>query len=407
MAGETTESAEHPDQTEIGSGQLFGLPRWVIAVLPVALLAILVGGFLAAPPLAGLQSAGEPLPAVSIDYTTLPDDETIRLHVTNNGPPVSITQVAVDDAHWNFDITSAGADARLARGESATIDIPYHWTPTYDYHVTILTASGVTFGTTILAAQQTPAMTAQVLWTLGYVGLLVGVIPVALGMLWFPYLRTMSRRWLHAVLAFSAGILAFLVFDAGFEAFEIAAAVPSTYLGPLLVVLGIVGAILVLQTAMDWQTSDEPSGLGLAYAAALGIGLHNLAEGLAIGSAFALGRTALGGFLIVGFMIHNVTEGPVIVAPLADRDRPAMSHFVALGALAGAPAILGGWIGNLTQSPTLSALFLAVGVGALLQVVFDIGGLVRSKGELRAVPNLLGFGVGFVVMYATDLLVVI
>lgn len=388
--------------------QPFGLPRWVTAVVPILLLALLVGGFLVTTPLAGLEGGGEPLPSVSIDYTTLPDGETIQLHVTNNGPPVEITQIHVDEANWNFDISSPGEDAVLKTGESATITVPYHWMSGYDYGVTIMTSKGVTFGTTIVAAQETPGLTLQVLWTLAVIGFLIGIVPVTLGMLWFPFMRTMSRKWLHAVLAFSAGILAFLIFDAGFEAFEVAERVPTYYAGPLLVVLGIAGALLLVQAIMDWGTDEEePSRLALAYSAALGIGLHNLAEGLAIGSAFAIGHTSLGVFLIIGFMIHNVTEGPVFVAPLAEGERPPLAHFAALGLLAGAPAILGGWIGILTQSPTLSVLFLAIGVGALLQVVFDIGDLVRASGRLRAAPNLVGFGIGLAVMYATDLLVVL
>jgi len=383
------------------------ISRWVAAIAPIVLLALFVGGFLLATPLAGIQGGGEPLPAVSIDYTTLPDGETIRLHVTNNGPPVEITQVHVNEANWQFDVSSPGDDARLGTGESATVEIPYHWMAGYDYDVAIMTADGVTFGTTIVAAHQSPGITTQILWTLAVIGFFVGIVPVTLGMFWFPFLRTMPRTWLHAVLAFSAGILAFLAVDAGFEAFEVAERVPTYYAGPLLVVLGIVGAVLVVQAIMDWGSGDEPSRLALAYSAALGIGLHNFAEGLAIGSAFAIGRTSLGAFLIVGFMIHNVTEGPVFVAPLAEGDRPALSHFAALGLLAGAPVILGGWIGIATQSPILSALFLAIGVGALLQVVFDIGDLVRSSGSLRAAPNLAGFGIGLFVMYATDLLIVL
>ncbi|MEF8757425.1 MAG: metal transporter [Halobacteriales archaeon] len=413
MSDESSSRPESRPETEADGGLTrredfpFDLPRWVAAIAPLVLLALLVGGFLLATPLAGVQGAGEPLPAVSIDYTTLPDGETIRLHVTNNGPPVEITQVHVDEANWNFDVSSPGRDARLGTGESATVEIPYHWMAGYDYHVAIMTADGVTFGTTIVAAHQSPGITAQVLWTLGVIGFFVGIVPVTLGMFWFPFMQTMRRKWLHAVLAFSVGILAFLVFDAGFEAFEVAERVPTYYAGPLLVVSGIIGAFLLVQAIVDWRSDDEPSRLAVAYSAALGIGLHNFAEGLAIGSAFAIGRTSLGAFLIVGFMIHNVTEGPVFVAPLAEGDRPALSHFAGLGLVAGAPVILGGWIGILTQSPTLSALFLAIGVGALLQVIFDIGDLVRASGSLRAAPNLAGFGIGLLVMYATDLLIVL
>lgn len=397
------------DRTDGGvasaDGHLLGLPRWVVGILPLVLLAVLVGGFVATTPLAGLDGGGEPLPAISIDYTTVPNDHTIRLHVTNDGPPTTIQQVHVDDANWQFTVHSPGDDAHLATRERATIDVPYHWSPGFDHHVTILTEDGATFGTTVVAAHQTPGFDPSVMWTLAFVGLFVGVVPVALGMAWFPYLQTMSDRRLHAVLAFSAGILAFLVFDAGFEAFEIASDVPASYEGTILVVLGIVGAFLLVQAFTDWRGGDGGSPLALAYAAALGIGLHNLAEGLAIGGAFALGRASLGAFLVVGFMIHNVTEGPVVVAPLARGERPAITHFVAIGALAGAPAILGGWIGNLFHSPLLAALFLAIGVGALLQVIFDVGGLVRRHGTLMSATNLTGFFVGLLVMYATDLFV--
>ncbi|AFK21068.1 metal transporter (plasmid) [Haloferax mediterranei ATCC 33500] len=387
------------------SKQPFGLPRWLAAIAPLLILGVIIGGFLMTPLLSELGRGGA-LPVLSIDYTTLPNSETILLHVTNNGPPVEVTQVHVNEANWQFDISSPGRDAYLETGESATIEIPYHWMAGFDYGVNVMIARGATFGTTIVAAQQTPALTGSLLWTLGIVGFLVGVVPVTLGMFWFPFMQTMSRKWLHAVLAFSAGILGFLIFDAGFEAFEVADQVPSYYAGPLLVVLGIVGALLLVQAIMDWRTDDEKqSRLAVAYSAALGIGLHNFAEGLAIGGAFALGRASLGTFLIIGFMAHNITEGPVFVAPLAEGKRPSLGHFAALGLLAGAPAILGGWIGIMTQSPLLIALFLAIGVGALLQVVFDIGDIINGSGSLRSAPNLAGFGIGLVVMYATDLLV--
>lgn len=392
---------------EQATKQPFGLPRWLMIIAPVLILGLIIAGFLMTSPFAGL-GRGAPIPAVSIDYVTLPNADTIVLHITNNGPPVNIAQVHVNEANWQFDIASAGRDAYLATGESATVRIPYEWMAGYDYGVTLQTAAGPTFSTTIVAAQQTPVLTGAILWDLAVIGFLVGVVPVTLGMFWFPWMQTMSRKWLHAVLAFSAGILGFLIFDAGFEAFEVAHQVPTYYAGPLVVVLGIFGALLLVQTIMDWHSGDgEESRLALAYSAALAIGLHNFAEGLAIGGAFALGRADLGAFLIVGFMAHNITEGPVFVAPLAEGARPSLWHFGALGLLAGAPAIVGGWIGISTQSPLIIALFLAIGVGALLQVVFDIGEMIRGSGTIRSTPNLMAFGVGLVVMYATDLLIVL
>lgn len=378
------------------------------ALVPIILLVLLVGIVIAFPPFQGV-TAGEPLPDVAITHVTLPNDEQIVLHVVNSGAePVTIHQILIEEAYWDFRVIQNGQQAStIPPAGSAQVVIPYHWTAGWDFEVALLIDNGVTFHHTIVAAQPTPGITLDLLLTLALIGILVGVIPVALGMLWFPAMERLSDTILHAVLAFSAGILAFLVFDAGFEAFEIAESVPGIYEGPLLVVLGILSAMIIVQAAMDWAETDQPTPLVLAYGIALGIGLHNLAEGLAIGSSLALGRISLGAFLIIGFMIHNVTEGPAIVAPVARGDRPSLSHFAALGVIAGAPAILGGWIGSFAFSPTLAALFLAIGVGALLQVIIDIGGLVRRNGQVASLPNLLGFGIGFVVMYVTDLLITI
>jgi len=390
-----------------------GLPRWVSALLPIVLLLLVLGVFAFTSPLAGVQS-GEPLPDVTITHTTLPSDETVVLHVTNNGPEsVTISQVLVDEAYWDFRVEGAGGDRTLAPMESAQIVIPYHWNPGWDLEVALVLSDGATFHNTIVAPSQSPGFSLGLLGTLAVIGLFVGVIPVALGMLWFPYIKTMSDRWLHAVLLFAAGVLGFLAFDAGFEAFELAERVPGAYEGNLLVVFGIFGALLLVQAISAWREgrvaagdNRASSGLWIAYLVAVGIGLHNLAEGLAIGSSFALGRVSLGAFLVIGFMLHNVTEGPAVVAPVARGERPSLGHFAALGVIAGAPVILGGWIGSLAYSPTIGAFFLAIGVGAILQVDWEIARMVRDAGgRVASATNLLAFLLGLGIMYVTDLFV--
>ncbi|MFB6301682.1 MAG: ZIP family metal transporter [Haloferacaceae archaeon] len=408
-----------PDTTADGgvatgeAARPFGMPRWMAALVPVVLLALVLGAFAVTSPLAGVQS-GTPLPDVTVTHATMPNDETVILHVTNNGPrAVTVSQVLVDEAYWNFQIRGSGGDRTLAPMESARIVIPYHWNPGWDLEVALVLSDGATFHHTIVAPSQTPGLSLDLLWTLALIGLFVGVIPVALGMLWFPYIQSMSDRWLHAVLLFAAGLLGFLAVDAGFEAFELADRVPGAFEGTALVVLGILGALLLVQAVSSWREgraaegdARASSGLWVAYLVALGIGLHNLAEGLAIGSSFALGRVSLGAFLVIGFMLHNVTEGPAVVAPMARGERPAAKHFVALGALAGGPVILGGWLGGLAYSPTIGAFFLALGVGAILQVDWEIARMVRDAGgRVASATNLLAFLAGFGIMYATDLLV--
>lgn len=402
-------------RAETQDGTIFGLPPWVAALLPILLLGLLVGGLFATSPMADLDTRGAPLPDVTITHATLPSDETIVLHVVNNGPEsVTISQVLVADAYWDFDVQGAGGDDTIAPLESARVVIPYHWTPGWDLGTALVLSDGTTIHHTIVAPQVSPGLTPGLLWTMVVVGIFVGVIPILLGMLWFPFMQTMRERTLHGVLAFSAGVLAFLAIDAGFEAFELAGEIPSAYAGTALVALGVLGALLLVQSISAWREGKAAeghaaaqSGLWVAYLVAIGIGLHNLAEGLAIGSSFALGRVSLGAFLIIGFMLHNVTEGPAVVAPVTQGERPALGHFAALGIIAGAPVILGGWLGSLAYSPTLGAFFLAIGVGAILQVIWELRGLVAREGRVGTATNLLAFLAGLIVMYATDLLVVI
>lgn len=409
MSEPNTDGGTTVDRTE----RPLGLPTWAAALLPILLLGLIAGGFFAATPFASLDTGGEPLPDVSVTHSTLPNDETVVLHVTNNGPnEVTISQVLVAEAYWNFDVRGAGGDSTLAPRESAQVVIPYHWNPGWDLETALVLSDGSTVHHTLVAPSESPGLSGDLLLTMAIIGLFVGVIPVALGMLWFPFLQSMSDRWLHAILAFSAGILAFLAIDAGFEAFELGEQVPGAFEGTALVALSIISTLLVVQAVSAWGKgraaagdARAQSGLWIAYLVALGIGLHNLAEGLAIGSSFALGRVSLGAFLVIGFMLHNVTEGPAVVAPIARGERPSIAHFLGLGFIAGAPVILGGWLGSLAFSPTLGAFFLAIGVGAILQVIWELHGMISRNGRAASALNLVTFLVGLVVMYVTDLFV--
>ena len=148
--------------------------------------------------------------------------------------------------------------------------------------------------------------------------------------------------------------------------------------------------------------------LRLVYLIALGIGLHNLGEGLLIGATYAIGEVALGSFLILGFTIHNTTEGFAIAAPVAAKS-PTKRHLMRLGLIAGAPTILGTWIGGFIYSDLWAIIFLAVGVGAIVQVVYEIVSFMsEGKGVVRVLSermNLVGLLLGLMIMYATALLV--
>ncbi len=135
--------------------------------------------------------------------------------------------------------------------------------------------------------------------------------------------------------------------------------------------------------------------------------MHNFGEGLAIGTSFAFGQLTLGSFLIVGFMVHNVTEGLGIAAPAADEKATlSWPRLVALTLIAGAPAILGAWLGGFAANDVLAVLFFGAAAGAAFEVVAEVARYVarRAPGGLRSGYAIGGFLAGIAIMYVTGLL---
>lgn len=380
---------------------------WLWGLLPLALLGVLSLVVANTGLLSFLRRGVPPVEQLTFDRVTLAPN-VVTVEVVNGGPDaVTVAQVLVDDAFWEFTIEPAATVKRLGR---ATITIPYAWVENEPHEIALLTSTGLTFSHEIAVASETPAADLEFLGIFALIGLYVGIIPVAIGLLWYPLLRRLAPRWIHFALALTAGLLIFLGADAVHEALEAGARVAGAFQGTLLVVVAALGTLLVLQ--MISHTHVRHGGprerRAVAVLIALGIGLHNLGEGLAIGAAYSLGEAALGAFLIIGFMLHNTTEGLGIVAPIA-KDRPRLPVLVGLGLLAGAPTVLGAWIGGLAYSPVYSTLFLAVGAGAIAQVVIALYRVVgREAGDALRNPLTAG-GVlaGLLIMYGTGLLVAV
>jgi zinc transporter, ZIP family len=335
----------------------------------------------------------------------------IRIRVTNpQREDLTIALVTVDDAIVPYELDGP---ATLERLRSATIVVPFDWVEDDPLTVGVTSSSGIQTTHELAAAVETPRPSPGGFLGYALVGLLVGVVPVALGLLWLPSLRRIAPQWLAAFMALTGGLLTFLALEALSEALELQAVLPGALGGVGLVLLGVAGSYLALsflsgRLAGERRTSGGVlGGVALATLVAVGIGLHNLGEGLAIGSSFALGELTLGAFLIVGFMIHNVTEGLGIAAPLAERARTSAGRLVALALLAGGPTIAGAWIGGYLTNDFLAVLFFAGAAGAALQVVFEVGRYVARKapGGLASGYVVGGFLVGIAVMYLTGLLV--
>jgi ZIP family zinc transporter len=335
----------------------------------------------------------------------------IRIRVTNPQPDdLTIASVTVDDAIMPFDVEG---DRTLGRLRSSEIVVQYDWVPEEPISVGVTSSTGIETTEEIAAAVETPQASARSFLGYALIGTLVGIVPVALGLLWLPSLRRAAPQWLAAFMALTAGLLAFLAVEALSEALELQAALPSALGGAGLVLLGVSLSFLFLSaiSARMGEGGSGAAGLGgfaLATLVAIGIGLHNLGEGLAIGSSFALGELALGTFFIVGFMIHNVTEGLGIAAPLSEGRRAvSWGRLAVLALVAGAPAIVGAWLGGFVTSDLLGVLFFAAAAGAAFEVVVEVGRYVarRAPGGLGSPYVLGGFLAGVVVMYVTGLLI--
>ena len=383
--------------------------------MPLAILAALLVVIVRSRPGDAVRGANvPPVERLTFQRVTLQPGAIVAT-VLNDGPDdITIAQVQVDDAFWTFTTDRGQSLGHLGR---TTLTIPYPWVQGDAHLVRVLTSTGVPFEHEIPVAVATPTANAKFLGVFTLIGLYVGVLPVAIGLLWFPLLSRLSSRSMDFLLALTISLLLFLLVDGAEEGFEASASLPASFQGGVLFVLAAGAAYLVLEwvgEVLKARRGNPSAGLGagwvLSLLIAVGIGLHNFGEGLAIGSAFALGEATLGSLLIVGFALHNTTEGLAIVAPLArEQQKVGVMDLMKLGLIGGAPTIAGAWLGGLVYSPVWSVLFLAVGVGAIAQVTKQIARQIGRDAErgraFTTTPVLGGLLTGVAVMYVTGMLV--
>jgi zinc transporter, ZIP family len=382
--------------------------RWLLALLPLVFLGALVAAIVALDPAGRLRGEVPPVEVLAFQRVEL-GPQGIVMHVLNDGPdPITIAQVMVDDAYWAFEQRPTGALGHLDR---ATLTIPYPWVAGEAHEVKLVSRNGVVFGHGIEVAVETPRPDGRLFGVFALIGLYVGVLPVAIGLLWYPLLRRLGKRAMDFFLALTVGLLLFLLVDSLHEGMEAAEAVPGSFQGVVLLVFAALAAYLAIDGLGGWlraRSADASSAAVVALLIAIGIGLHNFGEGLAIGAAFALGELAFGALLMLGFTLHNTTEGLAIVAPLANEGA-SLRRLILLGIIAGAPTIAGAWLGGFLYSPVWSVLFLGIGAGAIAQVVAAITlSMVRQRSLpdlLRSAPVAWGLLAGVTVMYATGALV--
>lgn len=378
----------------------------VLFLLPVLALAGVIALFLSTG--GGLRlTSPVPVEDLNIERYVL-EQGGIDIYVRNAGPQdLTIAQAAVNAAVWHFTVSPSPTIPRLGR---AVVHLDYPWNEGEAYAITLFSNNAIAFNLDIPVAFKTPQPNQHTFWSFALIGLYVGVIPVFLGIFWFPALRQLGRRWMTFLMAVTAGLLVFLGLDTLAEAFEKAAEVPAPFQSIGLIGIGAVSTFLLLDAVSKRQKmigrDETAQRLGIAYMIATGIGIHNLGEGLAIGAAYNVGEIALGAFLVVGFIIQNITEGLGIIAPIL-RDRPGLRSLALMGLIGGGPAVLGAWIGGFAPSPTLAVLFLAIGTGAIFEVVYEIAKLIQKDSAREAMPATIFSGVltGMLLLWATGLLI--
>ena len=504
--------------TKATKGKRRKIASLVLAITPLIILAGMIY-FLSSPFGQNLINTGVPLPEVTIEKVEFHENQVVAF-IRNTGPE----QVTISQADINDRIQSAAIEPSqvLPRLSEAKVIIPFFWNTAEPYEVGITTSDGTRFSKVIDAAAPAPVPNINQFSVFAMLGVFVGVIPVLIGLAWYPFMRKITRNQYNFFLSLTAGLLVFLGIDAFLESNEIAANnLAATFNGQLLIPVIIIATFLGLfylseyfgkraesKLSFEYEKEEKEQNdtrslnaqnnfqessvkplsktrasslsltnplsndmigiaqkeeeedrvekrkkeeeekltrlidkreiikpLTLSLMVAIGIGLHNFGEGLAIGAAVLLGEIALSTFLIIGFTIHNTTEGLAIVAPLAKTGKLMIRRLVAMGLIAGIPTILGTWIGGFVYSPLASIIFLSIGAGAIFQVVYalavwmskslrensktnkaesvDLGEktsrsgtrLLASQGKSPTGAIIAGFIVGLLIMYITGLLV--
>jgi len=419
-----------------------------IALIPIVVLSGMIV-FLFGPGQLLLMKSGTSLPEITIERIEFQDGKTVSL-LRNTGP--TVITVAQADINNRIQPAAIEPSKNLSRLAVAKVIIPFSWNRGEPYEVGITTSDGIRFKKSVEAAALAPTPNAEQVSFFTIIGTYVGILPVLIGLLWFPFLKRLSRSKYIFFLSLTTGLLVFLGIDALVEGNKIAVEnVAGVFNGQMLIAMVTIVSFLALlyvsgklverANAMKKEKSEtflQPSSVSMSYSTpkqqqqfsnpftialmiSIGIGLHNLGEGLAIGAAVLLGKVALSTFLIVGFTLHNTTEGLAIVAPMAKSDKVTKRKLLGIGIIAGAPAIAGAWIGGFLYSPIAAIVFLSIGAGAIFQVVISIiswitdsnnnmgGGSVqgeeRKKKTWLNTSLIAGFIVGMLIMYVTSLLV--
>lgn len=401
-------------------GRLACASPLALAAAPLLALVLVVAVLLAVDPVRGLTGT-VPVESLAVERVVL-EPGRIELQVRNDGrTDVTLAQVQVNGAYWQHTTD----EARLGRLAGTRVVVDYPWEPGVPLRIALVTGTGVVIDHEIDNPGETLRPSGDTARRLAVLGLLIAPVPIAIGVAWLPALRRSRAAWFDAAIAFTVGLLAFLVVDSAAEGLDAAGDAPGVLDGVGLFAVGGLGSVAVLAAAGDRGrgTGRLPahgvSAVGLAVLVAAGIGLHNFGEGLAVGAAVSTGEVALGTALVVAFTLHNATEGLAIAGPLggaasaapspgsgtARRSRARMAGALAgLVAVSGLPVVAGLWLGALALPAGWAALAFGVAAGAVAQVAWAVARWLHARGAALTPLNAGAFVAAVVAMYLTGVL---
>jgi len=381
-------------------------------IIPFAFLILLMAYIFG--PGSDLLDLGVPLPEITIEKVDFMDSEILAT-VRNTGPiPVEIVMADVND---RIQPAAIEPDRFLERYEVAVVRIPFNWNEAEPYIIGLTIEDGTRFEKEIEAAAPALEPSLELAGFFAIIGTYVGIIPVMIGLLWLPFIKRLQKNKYHFFLALTVGLLLFLGIDSVEEALEVYEEnLSQSFNGVLLVATVIVVSFLGLYYVAEKlvkraESSRIAKPVAVALMIAVGIGLHNFGEGLAIGAAVGIGSIAFSTFLIVGFALHNTTEGIAIAAPMSRgksmMGKALIGKLAGLGMIAGTPAIFGAWVGGFVYSPFATVVFLSIGAGAIFQVIITILRWIREEGDknLSSAAVASGIAVGMLIMYLTSILI--
>jgi len=381
-------------------------------IIPFAFLILIIAYIFG--PGSDLLDLGVPLPEITIEKVDFVDSE-IRVTVRNTGPiPVEVVMADVND---RIQPAAIEPDRFLERYETALVRIPFEWNEAEPYIIGLTIEDGTRFEREIEAAAPALEPSLELAGFFAIIGTYVGIIPVMIGLLWLPFIKRLKKNKYHFFLALTAGLLLFLGIDSVEEALEVYEEnLSQSFNGVLLIATVIVASFLGLYYVAEKLVKRAGSSritkpVAVALMIAIGIGLHNFGEGLAIGAAVGIGSIAFSTFLIVGFALHNTTEGIAIAAPMSRGKtmigKALIGKLAGLGMIAGAPAIFGALVGGFVYSPFATVVFLSIGAGAIFQVIITVLRWIREEGDknLSSAAVASGIAVGMLIMYLTSILV--